>query len=250
MVSERFGGGLETGPRGRLLCWVVLDRLQADQVSSTFWQAGFDSFLDEMLSVLDSLLAAVNLVALDDPESEELLLECVADSVDAARYWQDPDELDIALADLRLEAALAQVATRIAKAPAAKWWTDPVDPSKQVYVEKQEVGLIRPPVFSGAQLVLEAWRKETTSPGRRHRGQWVGGPWWSTPVSFFTAEDVERFGEPVPRVTGTTRSRPGLGAVELLLEEDTFRAAAARCWPVRARTPVRVFEINNPDDWI
>ncbi len=74
-----------------------------------------------MLRVLDFSLAAVDFTLLADPESEELLLECVADSVEAARYWQDPDELDIALADPRLEAALAQVAKLIAAAPAAKW---------------------------------------------------------------------------------------------------------------------------------
>ena len=192
-----------------------------------------------MLRVLDSSLPAVNLAALDDPENEELLLECVADSVGAARYYQDPDALDLALADPRIQAALAPVATRIAAAPAAKWWSDPVDPSKQVYVDKREDGSIRPPVFSGAQVVLEAWRNGTTGPGRRHRGQWVGGPWWSTPVSFFTVEDIKRYGEPLPRVAGTTRSRPGLGAVELLLEEDSFGALAALCWPVRARMPVR-----------
>ncbi|MGP8181951.1 MAG: hypothetical protein ACLP1E_14420, partial [Acidimicrobiales bacterium] len=180
-----------------------------------------------MLRVLDSSLPAVNLAALDDPENEELLLECVADSVGAARYYQDPDALDLALADPRIQAALAPVATRIAAAPAAKWWSDPVDPSKQVYVDKREDGSIRPPVFSGAQVVLEAWRNGTTGPGRRHRGQWVGGPWWSTPVSFFTVEDIKRYGEPLPRVAGTTRSRPGLGAVELLLEEDSFGALAA-----------------------
>ncbi|MGP8149600.1 MAG: hypothetical protein ACLPXU_02750 [Acidimicrobiales bacterium] len=192
-----------------------------------------------MLRVLDASLPAVNLAALDDPENEELLLECVADSVGAARYYQDPDALDLALADPRIQAALAPVATRIAAAPAAKWWSDPVDPSKQVYVDKREDGSIRPPVFSGAQVVLEAWRNGTTGPGRRHRGQWVGGPWWSTPVSFFTVEDIKRYGEPLPRVAGTTRSRPGLGAVELLLEEDSFGALAALCWPVRARMPVR-----------
>ena len=39
-----------------------------------------------MLGVLDSSLPAVNLAALADPEIEELLLECVADYVKAARY--------------------------------------------------------------------------------------------------------------------------------------------------------------------
>ncbi|MGA2531006.1 MAG: hypothetical protein ABSG36_17840 [Acidimicrobiales bacterium] len=229
---------------------MVLERLHVDQVSSPFWQARFDPVPDEMLGVLDSSLPAVNLTALADPEIEELLLECVAGSVEAARYWQDPDEQDIGLADPRLEVALAPVAKLIAAAPAAKWWSDPVNPSKQVYVEKREDGLIRPPVFRGAQVVLGAWRNETTGPGTRHWGQWVGGPWWSTPVCPFTAEDLKRYGEPLPRVAQTTRSRPGLGAVELLLEEDTFGTPAALCWPVRARAPVRIFEIDNPDHWM
>jgi hypothetical protein len=63
-------------------------------------------------------------------------------------------------------------------------------------------------------------------------------------------EDIKRYGEPLPRVAGTTRSRPGLGAVELLLEEDSFGALAALCWPVRARMPVRVFEIDSPVHWM
>ena len=49
-----------------------------------------------MLRVLDSSLPAVNLAALDDPENEELLLECIADSVGVDRRWVIPDWLAVA----------------------------------------------------------------------------------------------------------------------------------------------------------
>ncbi len=203
-----------------------------------------------MVRVLEESLPAVDFVALSDPVNEELLLECVAASVDEARYWQEPDEMDVALADPRLSAALAPVAARIAASPAATWWSAGLDPSRQVFVDKREGSVKAAPAFQGARAVLEVWRDQATGPGTRHRGQWVGGPWWSTPHRSMLAKDLERYGQHPPVVAATTRSRPGLGAVGLLLEEDTHEAPMALCWPVRPSGSVRVFEIDGADKWM
>ena len=119
MTACDAGSSLDKGPRGRRLCWTVLDRLHPDPVSSPFWRAIFQPEPDSLLRVLEEFLPAIDFAALADPANEELLLECVADSVDEARYWQEPDEMDVALADPRLSAALAPVAARIAASPAA-----------------------------------------------------------------------------------------------------------------------------------
>lgn len=249
MISDSSDIALETGPRGRRLCWMVLDRLHPESDSSPFWRALLNDDSDEMLNVLNTSRPAIDLNALSDPQSEELLLNCVADSVDSARYWQDPDDGDMALADPRLATALAPIAARVAAAAGAVWWSEPMHPSSQVFVDRREVG-DAPPSFQGAHVVLSVWRDQVTGPGKRHKGQWMGGPWWSTPVWSILASDMARYGETLPLLARTTRSRPNLGAVELLLEEDRVGAPAALCWPVRAQDQVRVFEIDRPDNWL
>ncbi|MDA8297407.1 MAG: hypothetical protein M0004_12625 [Actinomycetota bacterium] len=200
--------------------------------------------------MLEESLPAVDFAALTDLAHEELLLECVADALDEARYWQEPDEMDVALADPRLSAALAPVAARIAASPAATWWSAGLDPSRQVFVDKGEGSVEAAPVLQGARRVLEVWRDQVTGPGTRLRGHWVGGPWWSTLQWSILAKDLERYGQHLPVVAATTQSRPGLGAVGLLLEEDTYGASTALCWPVRPSRPVRVFEIDGADEWM
>lgn len=250
MTADSCGRGLEVGPRGRRLCWAVLDRLHPGPGSTPFWRAGFDPDPENLLQVLEGSLWAVDLAALSDPAREELLLECVAESVDSARYWQDPDEIDLVLADARLVSALAPVAACISAAPAAAWWSAELDRSNQVYVDKRADGVSARPVFRGAQIVLEVWRDQVAGPGTRHRGQWVGGPWWSTPSWSILAKDLERYGEHPPRAAATTRSRPGLGAVGLLLEEDSVGTPTALCWPVHPSGPIRVYEIDDAGQWM
>lgn len=249
MTAGSDARGIEEGPRGRRLCWVVLDRLHPDPVSSPFWRASRRPDPDSLLQVLERSLAAVDLAALAHPASEELLLECVGDAVDCARYWQEPDDVDRVLADPRLADALAPVAARIAASPSAAWWSTGLDPLNQVFVDKREDGVSTRPVLRGAHLVLEVWRDQVTGPGTRHRGRWVGGPWWSTPSWSVLAKDLERYGDHPPRVAATTRSRPGLGAVALLLEEDSDGIPSAVCWPVHPNRPIRVHEIDDSDDW-
>jgi len=250
MSAGDAGSSLDTGPRGRRLCWTVLDRLHPDPVSSPFWRAVFEPEPDGLLRVLEESLPAIDFAALADPASEGLLFQCLADSVDTARYWQEPDEMDVALADPRLSDALALVAARVAASPAATWWSAGLDPSRQVFVDKKEGSIKAAPVFQGARAVLEVWRDQVTGPGTRHRGQWVGGPWWSTPQWWILAKDLEQYGQHPPIVATTTQSRPGLGAVGLLLEEDTDGAPRATCWPVHPSRPVRVFEIDGADRWM
>ena len=60
----------------------------------------------------------------------------------------------------------------------------------------------------------------------------LSGEWWSTPEPSLT--------------WATTRSRDGLGALELLLEEDSFDLDHACVWRVRIDGAPRVHEITDP----
>ncbi|MCX2754564.1 MULTISPECIES: hypothetical protein [unclassified Gordonia (in: high G+C Gram-positive bacteria)] len=47
----------------------------------------------------------------------------------------------------------------------------------------------------------------------------------------------------------TTRARPGLGALQLVAEEDTSIGEEARVWTVSVGEPARVYEVAAPADW-
>jgi len=95
MTTDSDDRGPAKGPRGRRLSWSVLDRLYPESGSSPFWRAGLDPDPEKLLRVLEVSLPAVDLAVLSDPAHEELLLESIADAVDSARYWQEPDDLDL-----------------------------------------------------------------------------------------------------------------------------------------------------------
>jgi hypothetical protein len=89
---------------------------------------------------------------------------------------------------------------------------------------------------------LDHWRDHVLEDEARFR-TWreerpdntIGGEWWSIPLP--SAALV------------TSRARDGVGALELLLEEDSFGGDEARVWPVSIRRTPRVYEITNPTDW-
>ncbi|MEN0135542.1 MAG: hypothetical protein AAGC80_10360 [Rhodococcus sp. (in: high G+C Gram-positive bacteria)] len=51
------------------------------------------------------------------------LRSALADAVDAARYWQDPEGEDILVADEPVRRELRRVAEHIARSPHSRWWT-------------------------------------------------------------------------------------------------------------------------------
>lgn len=118
MVRTSSAEVLLSGPRGRRLCWdaVALQSFVRTGRSELFVVA-YDGNVDHVLSALEHDMAETD-ISLLASRTDIALLELVAKSVAAARYWQPPDEEDRALTDERVVHLLRPVAEAIARAPA------------------------------------------------------------------------------------------------------------------------------------
>lgn len=177
--------------------------------------------------------------------SEMALLDALAYATDFARYWQPPDEDDIMFADTGVGEALRPVAAAVFASKNTAWWGDPVDTDNQRFVVHPPSPAdwpawsvpYRPPADG-----LQLWREgalESEERFREHRAAHpdtqLSGEWWSTPI----------FGNTLT----TSRARPGIGSLELILDEDSSGGGEARIWPVHVRGTPRVYEISGPSDW-
>lgn len=162
-------------------------------------------------------------------------------SVDAARYWQEPDEWDLALARAAGREALRPVAELLVASAATGWWTARLDTDDLHEVEMldDQIPAARSPL-TGVDRRLAAWRAAQDETEARHvesdRGarHAIGGEWWSLPLS--------------ARPVLTSAVVPSLGPSGLFTTEDSFGWERARSWPLRARHPVQAYEIDGPDD--
>lgn len=248
MPAVSLADALLSGPRGRRLCWGALDAQSFERTGRYQLRGVRDGGAARILPVLQSVVAESDLEKCASSSDDVGLLELVADSVDCARYWQEPDEVDAALADPYLIDVLRPAAEAIASAPASAWWSSGLALGSQVVVEWFEDGAQRPRL-EGAAVVLATWKEQAERDEVRLRGQTVSGAWWSTPICSLMPEAAARFGSDLPAVNRTTRALPSLGAVGLLLEEDNFGTPSARCWPVHAPRAPRVLEIRDDGDW-
>jgi hypothetical protein len=138
---------LLAGPRGRRLCWSLLnpgDCRERDRV----WDGAYAGDLTGLTNELAVCVART------DPDSalaraaELTLLAALVQSVDAARYWQEPDDEDHALAAQEVRELLLPLAQAVTTAPGARWWPSPIARDGQQYVEwPDERG--SPPVLRG-----------------------------------------------------------------------------------------------------
>lgn len=162
-------------------------------------------------------------------------------SVDAARYWQAPDEWDVALALPVAREALRPVAELLVASEATAWWTARLDLDDLHEVEMLEEGATaqRAPL-TGVGRRLSAWRAARDESEAHHvdadrgLGRLMGGAWWSVPH------------EATPVTTSSTV--PSLGPAGLSYVEDGFGWSRARSWPMSARRPVRTYEVDGPED--
>jgi hypothetical protein len=227
------------GPRGRHLCWSLLDPGDC----SAWDQARDGARAGDLSNLLDELAACVARTDLDATVThadKPTLLAALVNPVDTAMYWQEPDDEDLALADPAVWDVLLPIAQAVTAAPAARWWSTRVARNHQQYVEWLSEHDYSP-ALAGTAAELAAWHRVTAEDEQSARERpedpsapW-SGYWWSTPAP--------------SRLPTTTRSIPGTGAVGLALVEDGLGWRAARCWPVAVRTDPRIYEISGPDQW-
>ena len=115
-----------------------------------------------------------------------LLRDCLAESVDSARYWQEADGSDVLAATDELQTPLRRIAEHVAASPHAAWWGEPVAERCQWQVEWDDA----PPhtIPSEPLALLRAARDQIIEEeliARRERrvdvtANW-SGTWWSRP---------------------------------------------------------------------
>lgn len=163
--------------------------------------------------------------------TEAELLVPLADSVDRAMYWQEPDEVDQALASAEIPSALLPVARAISAAPAARWWSSTIDLDAQFHVQI-------PQGRAPSDRPVAEWRADALHHEHRSRelpadpAARCSGRWWSAPIGDFLT---------------STRARPA--ALGLCLQEDGFGPEWAWCRSVRPIRAPRVYEITGPEAW-
>lgn len=153
------------------------------------------------------------------------LMRALAESVDSARPWQDPDDTDDLLAEPEMAGPLRRIAERIAAADAAQWLTEPIaDEQWVVDFEVREDLRPVPPIPSVSE-ALEEWRTERAD---------ASGHWWCVPPW------------PVPL---TSRARAELGPVGLWTVEDSFGWHAATVTRAAIPSDARVYEVTDAQAW-
>lgn len=230
MIVSPSAEDILLAPRGRRLCWSLLDVGLSGQDEQA-WTGGYDVWagayhddLRGLASGLGAWVEAADPAALAQSTDELVLLAALAGAVDNAMYWERPDEVDQALTDPAVREALLPLAAAVATAPATRWWTSAAPLDRQQYVQwTDEHGSALE--VAGTAGKLAYWRA--------NNAQWA--TWWSTPRP--------------SSIPATTRAIAGLGAVGLGLVEDSFDCQQAICWPVTPSRPARICEITAPRDW-
>lgn len=241
------------GPRGRRLC-LEYARLTADGEAShaLFWaiqareKSGTsallfvgdpppDPFVPPAVSTEDAA-SALDGVPIAVPTGDALRTALAA-SVDAARYWQEPDGADLLLAEPALRPALARIAELIAESSEAQWWTTGAARDDQWAVSWDGGATAQ----TDAAAELARWRDDVVAEEERARVERPIGPtanwtgtWWSRPPS------------------GLARSARGLGAAGpagLWFVEDGLGWESAVATPVLP-VSTNVLEIDGADAWI
>src|SRR5262249_45877678 len=239
-------GSLLTGPRGRRMCWSLVEsvgRPARPPIGPAWEQVQLSSRGADSAELAAELGTAVAWADLDAVAamSDVASLAAVADSVDTAMDWQAPGGVDQALAHTDVAAALRPVAQAVTGAPGARWWSGGVELDAQRYVQpvgESGKGLVLSETAGrlAAWLAAEAEDERSAAlrpsdPAAPYSGHWGASPTWS--------------GGAAP-----TRALPDLGAVQLAAMEDSPGQDEMRCWPVKLRQVPRIYEIAEPDHWI
>jgi hypothetical protein len=234
---------LLAGPRGRRLL-LQLAALLDEEVSGALMLLGHE--LDPgrgtarlMLTLGDREAPRVSPGDLVDllerisrsPLDEELLPAALQESVDSARYWQEPDGVDALAALPALRESLRPLARAVAATATAGGWGRPAAPLQHV-LEEAGPGA---PQLSGPHGDVARWGRLTREDEARAaverpsdpREPW-SGQWWSMPLGLHVSHDH------VP------------AALDLI--EDGTGADEFVTTPVSG--PGRCLEITGAEDWV
>lgn len=229
---------LLAGPRGRRLCLCV-----AIGSEDALWPSQ-NPGNEHLLGVLLRDLARVHVAAVAATTNELTFLDALEEVANVAMYWQEPDDQDILLSDPRVVDVLRPVASAVAAAPAAAWWTTPVALDDQHFVSwmGDRAQRTKPPALQGAADRLARWKAATVADERRAYSLPADptapytGCWWSTPNW--------------PGLVTTSRRIGPLPATQLRLVEDPIGDSRARVARLQPQPGCRVYEISEPGDWV
>jgi hypothetical protein len=242
---------LLAGPSGRSLCVNLLDdRLTASSGRRRVPRV----WVDALSAVRDGnakrsarkLSECARVAGLSGtPFDGSALLEGLLAAVNMASYWQEPDDEDQGFAAEAAREALRPVAEAAAAAaagiPDVRWWTEPVDRSRQRSTQFLDKQPSPEPLLTGAAEAVAAWLADTRDDERSAHDRpedpaaSYSGRWWSSPA--------------FSRLPMTTRGLPALGALGLAVVENELSWQSARCWPVAPQDHARVYEISGPGQW-
>lgn len=220
------------------MCWSLIE----SGLTGPAWRdssfEGWEPAAQELVAELAPAVAECDDLLGQEPA--RALFDGLVHAVDHARYWQQPDGVDRALALPEVRNALVPLARRVAAAAPA-WWTGPAARHAQRLVDWVDPN-IPTTAMTGATGKLATWRAETIEQEKlavqrpRDIRASHSGSWWSAPC----LADLPR----------TTRVLPGLGAAGLVLVEDSMGWTAARCGPVSPTAEARIAEIPAAADWV
>lgn len=235
---------LLSGPRGRRLCLSYVGKIDEAVWSAVFWlQREHDPQPGTLLRIggddrevaedpvfteaeVAELIRNTDLTSI----SEKAVRDAMCDTVDNARYWQEPDGTDAVAALPAVREALLSAAERLATAmpdltaasAAAQWAVD-------WHVASESAPIERHPAAALARWSKDQHEDEERSVRERPadpRAMW-SGTWWS-----------------VPQQVLETRATP-LDALQLV--EDSLGWEVATVIPVRGAG--RILEIRSEAEW-
>lgn len=231
------------GPRGRGLCLAVVSNADDAVRSAVFWLGREQDpnpgtlFGNRDVEIVvppdatESGVAELIRAAAPGPISESAIREAMGESVDHARYWQEPDGTDAVASLPAVREALRSVADRVVAAMPAL--TAPFA-SKQWAVDWHGA-LHSAPIGRDPAAILAAWSVEQRVEEERAAHDRPSDPtanfsgsWWSVPWQLLT-----------------TRAE-AMDALQYV--EDSLGWDSATVIPMRGAG--RILEVGTADDWV
>jgi hypothetical protein len=251
------GGGYPEWAAGNLL-WQAQYRFDPNRDRFVFMSAVADDATESNDD--DADIDAPAEVALPEQLAEALARDCagplvagdvrdaLVESVDSARYWQEPDGRDILADTGAIRRVLSQALVILEESGLGSWWSQPMDAEAQVVVTMLAEEPVVVPAEEGsrpnrtlAERVAE-WSRKTTEHEAQLVAEWdanparsMSGSWWSAPA--FAADST------------TGMSSAWAGPVGLWAVEDGMGWETAQVASAVISANARVFEITGASAW-